>query len=230
MSQVVIIAQARIGSNRLFGKVMKPALGEPLLAYFIERLERVTEADRVVIATTDSGQDDSIEALCQEKGVSCFRGSQEDVLQRYLGAAAQYGADVIVRVTADCCLIDPELINSVIRLYKSSNYDYVSNVVKRTFPKGQDVEVVRAKTLQSLLKEPLSAKDREHVTWYIRCHLEDYKTAILENPEDLSQYSMEVNFVEDYALVKEIIENLYPNNPEFNLQDVIQFLRRKHVG
>jgi len=139
-----MIVQARMGSNRLPGKVMKIVCGKPLLEHLINRLKRVKCADQIVIATTVNETEDIIVELCKKLDISYYRGSEEDVLGRYYEAAVEYGGDIIIRITSDCPVIDPEVIDSLINFYTDNidKYDYVSNTLKRTYPLGMDSEII----------------------------------------------------------------------------------------
>ncbi|NLX01599.1 MAG: NTP transferase domain-containing protein, partial [Syntrophomonadaceae bacterium] len=167
--KTVIIDQARMTSTRLPGKVMKEVLGKPLLEYQIERLKRTNEADELVIATTTNNTDQPIVEICKRLGVAYYRGSEEDVLSRYYEAATKFGADVVVRVTSDCPLIDPTVVDKVIKHYKDNwdKYDYVSNTLTRTYPRGMDTEVFSYKVLQEVYYNAQEQPEREHVTPYI---------------------------------------------------------------
>ena len=147
-----IIVQARMSSTRLPGKVLKTVIGKTLLEYQIERLRRVKSADRIVIATTDKQAEQPIVDLCDQLGISCFRGSETDVLARYYGAAAAHNADVVVRITSDCPLIDPAVVDRVIRFYQEhrSDYDYATNTLEPelTYPRGMDTEIFSFQSLK----------------------------------------------------------------------------------
>ncbi|HBQ25201.1 MAG TPA: acylneuraminate cytidylyltransferase, partial [Syntrophomonas sp.] len=167
--KTIIIVQARMTSTRLPGKVLKEVLGKPLLEYQIERLRQVRLADELVIATTTNDTDQPIVELCEHLGGAYYRGSEEDVLSRYYEAATQFKADAVVRVTSDCSLIDPGVMDEVIGLYINNrdNYDYVSNTLERTYPRGLDTEVFSMAALEKAYKEAGEQPDREHVTLFM---------------------------------------------------------------
>lgn len=219
----VIIVQARMTSTRLPGKILKKVLGKPLLAYQAERLLRVRLADQVVIATTKNDEDEAIVDFCEEQSLSFFRGSEEDVLSRYYGAAISYGADVVVRVTSDCPLIDPAVIDDVIGFYLKNfeKYDYVSNTFKRTFPRGMDTEVFSFRALKTAYLEAETIPDREHVTPFIYKNKERYNVANVSHSSDQSRHRWTVDTLEDFELVRRILERLYPEKPLFTLEDII---------
>lgn len=225
--KTVIIDQARMTSTRLPGKVMKEVSGKPLLEYQIERLKRANEADELVIATTINDTDQPILELCQRLGVAYYRGSEEDVLSRYYEAATKFGADLVVRVTSDCPLIDPTVANKVIKYYKDNwdNCDYVSNILTRTYPRGMDTEVFSYKVLQEAFFYAKEQPEREHVTPYICWHPERYKLDNVSHHENQCQHRWTVDQIEDFLLIENIIKALYPNNPQFNTTDVLNILK-----
>lgn len=225
--KTVIIDQARMTSTRLPGKVMKEVLGKPLLEYQIERLKRANEADELVIATTTNDTDQPIVELCKRLGVAYYRGSEEDVLSRYYEAATEFGADIVVRVTSDCPLIDPAVMDKVIKHYKDNrdNYDYVSNTLTRTYPRGMDTAVFSYKVLKEAYFNTKEKLEREHVTPYIYCHPESYRLGNVLYHEDQSQHRWTVDQIEDFLLIDNIIKGLYPNKPHFNITDVLNLLK-----
>ncbi len=226
--KTVIIIQARMTSTRLPGKVMKQVLGKPLLQYQIERLKRVKLADEIVIATTTNQTDKPIIDLCNTLSVAHFRGSEDDVLARYHGAATVHQADVVIRVTSDCPLIDPQVITQVIDYYlqNQSNYDYVSNSIKRTYPRGMDTEVFSFSVLQQAFLEATTQPDREHVTPFIYRQPERYRLGHVTYSENCSHHRWTVDTPEDFALIQKIIEAVYPTKPYFTLEDCLELLQQ----
>lgn len=225
--KTVIIVQARMTSTRLPGKVLKTVLGKSLLEYMIERLSRVKLADEIVIATTTNSTDQPIINLCEKLSVSHYRGSEEDVLARYYGAATEHKADVVVRVTSDCPIIDPQVIDEVIQRYLDlKQYDYVSNGLSRSFPRGMDTEVFSYAALQEAFLEAAEQPDREHVTPFIYRHPERYRLANVLYAQDQSRHRWTVDTMEDFVLIREIIEALYSINPEFSLADVLALMEK----
>lgn len=221
--KTVIIVQARMTSTRLPGKVMKRVLGKPLLEYQLERLQRVKLADEIVIATTTNQTDEPIVELCNSLSVACFRGSEDDVLSRYYGAATAHKADLVVRVTSDCPLIDPQVIDTVIDycLQNQSHYDYVSNSLERTYPRGMDTEVFSFSTLQQAFGEATAQPDREHVTPFIYRQPARYRLGHVIYSEDCSHHRWTVDTPEDFELIQKIIEAIYPRKPNFTLEDCL---------
>jgi spore coat polysaccharide biosynthesis protein SpsF len=226
--KTVIIVQARMTSTRLPGKVMKQVLGKPLLEYQLERLQRSKLADQIVIATTTNQTDKPIVELCNVLSVACFRGSEDDVLSRYYGAATAHQADVVVRVTSDCPLIDPQVIDRVIDYYlqNQSLYDYVSNSLERTYPRGMDTEVFSLSVLQEAFREAIAQPDREHVTPFIHLQPERYRLGHVTYSEDCSHHRWTVDTPEDFELIQRILKALYTQNACFTLEECLSLLHQ----
>jgi spore coat polysaccharide biosynthesis protein SpsF len=224
--KVVIINQARMTSTRLPGKVLKEVLGKPLLEYQIERLRRVKLADQIVVATTTNDTDQPIIDLCDRMSIPVYRGSENDVLARYHGAAIAHQADVVVRVTSDCPAIDPQVIDQVIQLYVSEypKYDYISNCLERTYPRGLDTEVFSFKALDESFHQATEQLDREHVTPFIHRQTARYNLGQVSYFENHSDHRWTVDTPEDFELIRQMIEALYPLKPEFSLQDCLELL------
>jgi spore coat polysaccharide biosynthesis protein SpsF len=225
----VIIVQARMASTRLPGKIMKEVLGKTLLEHQIERLHRVKQADKLVIATTDHGEEQPIVDLCERLGVDSFRGSEKDVLSRYYGAATQYGADMVVRITSDCPLIDPAVVDGVIDHFqrRHSEVDYASNTFPElTYPRGMDTEVFSYRALKEAYQEAVDLPEREHVTIFIKRRPERYRIVNLPYRQDVSRHRWTVDTPEDLELIARILTALYPQNPEFTLEDCLDLLKK----
>lgn len=223
--RTVIIVQARMTSTRLPGKVLKMVLNKPLLEYQIERLRRVKLADDIIIATTTNDTDQPIVVLCSRLGIPVWRGSEHDVLARYYEGASAYGADVVVRITSDCPLIDPLVINRVIESFLINQpVDYVSNVLVRTYPRGMDTEVFSFQVLEEAFYEAKEPADREHVTPFIYRNSDRYRLRDVCYETDQSRHRWTVDTPEDFQLIRRIIEELYPINPNFTLKDVCDLL------
>lgn len=225
---VVIIVQARMGSERLPGKVMKAVLGKPLLGYLIDQLQRVSKADKVVIATSTSANEAPIVDYCASRGIACFRGSLLDVLDRYDKAAEEHGATTIVRICSDCPLIDPAIVDQVIGYYldHQPDYDYVSNCLERTYPRGQDVEVFSRQTLTTAAREAKLPEEREHVTPFLYRHPERFRLGSVKGAKDYSALRWVVDTPNDLALITKLLEAVVPHHLHFGMQDVLEVLRR----
>jgi len=219
-----VVVQARMGATRLPGKVLKPIAGRPMIDYQLERLRRVKNASRIVIATTDQPADDAIAAFCAEAGVDCARGSEADVLARYHDALQRFPADAVVRVTADCPLIDPAVVDAAIAAFAPQQYDYVSNMLEHTYPYGMAVEVMSADALREAHREARRPEEREHVTPFIYRHPERYRLKSLTVTPNLSHHRWTVDTPEDLQLVSRILQALYPRKPQFTMQDVLELL------
>ncbi|MGI9218312.1 MAG: cytidylyltransferase domain-containing protein [Hydrogenophaga sp.] len=224
--KTVIVVQARMTSTRLPGKVLLPLAGEPMLVRLLERLRRVQRAQGIVIATTTNVADDPIAALCAQQGVPCHRGSEHDVLSRYAEATRLHGADTVVRITSDCPLIDPALIDQVIAVYEEGDSDYVSNMLPPTWPYGMAVEVFSAAALAQAHVEATQPAEREHVTPFLYWHPERYRLRNVASPVDLSQHRWTVDTPEDYELVRRLFEHLMPTHPNFTQADVLALLEQ----
>lgn len=219
--RIVAIIQARMGSSRLPGKVLKPIMDKPLLAYQVERVKQAKHIDEIVIATSTKTKDDPLITWCESSNLSYFRGEEEDVLGRYYEAAKQFSADVIIRLTGDCPIIDPRIIDTVISRFLSSRVTYASNTIHRTYPRGMDTEIFSMGSLEKAHHLASLPFEREHVTPYIRKH---YPTLSVKHTIDYSNHRWTVDTLEDFKLIQRIVQELYPINPNFSMEDVIQLL------
>lgn len=226
MKKVLAILQARVSSTRLPGKVLKNILGEPMLARQIERLRRTKTIDTLIVATSIKPEDDPLEALAGDLGVPCFRGSLEDVLDRFYQCALPYAPQHVVRLTGDCPLADPDVIDRVVRYHIDGDYDYTSNVMRPTWPHGMDVEVMRFACLSEAHRETSLPHHREHVTPFLYQHPERYRLGSVTQKTDQSGIRVTVDEPEDFEVVSRIYEGLYANNPEFTVADVVMFLKQ----
>jgi spore coat polysaccharide biosynthesis protein SpsF len=207
MSRTVAILQARTGSQRLPGKVLRPLLGEPLMARVVERARRAETLDEVVVATTTLPGDDAIETLARERGWPLFRGSPGDLTDRYYQTALRHGATTVVRVTCDCPMIDPEVLDRTVRLFRDSGADYACNgLPPRTFPRGLDTEAFTFAALERAWREDKNPAWREHATPYLYRHPELFKLAGLVNEKDYSGHRWTVDTPEDLAFVTKVYE------------------------
>lgn len=222
--KTLLIVQARMTSTRLPGKVLLALAGLPMLTRLVERLRRVRRAEGIVIATTTNATDDPVAALCAQLGVASHRGSEHDVLSRYADAARLHGADVVVRITSDCPLIDPALIDQVIAVYEEGDSDYVSNMLPPTWPYGMAVEVFSAAALQQAHAEATQAAEREHVTPFIYWHPKRYRLRNVTSAVNLSHHRWTVDTPEDYELVRRLFDALIPTHPDFTQEDVLAVL------
>jgi len=224
---ILAILQARVSSSRLPGKVLKPILGRRMLERQLERVARAGLIDRLIVATSDQPDDDAIADLCHYAAFECFRGSLTDVLDRYYQAARRYRPDTVVRLTGDCPLADPEVIDLGIRFFLENRFDYASNCVERTYPIGLDAEVFRFGCLEDAWREARLPSEREHVTPFIKNHPERFSIGHFKNDRDLSCHRWTVDELADYDFVKAIYEALYPANPRFTTDDILHLLAER---
>lgn len=227
--KTVTIIQARMGSTRLPGKVMKPLCGKTVLFHVISRVKACSLVDEVVVATTTSLADDVIVAEAEKCGVNWFRGSEEDVLERYYLAAKQYQADVIVRVTSDRPLFDAEVLNGMLEYFQTETtnglkIDYLSNCLRRSYPRGLDAEVFTFEVLEKAFQSANQPYQREHVTPYIYEHPEIFSLHNQNNDDDLSDYRWTLDTQEDWRLIEEIYKNLYHEQKIFTTDEVLDLL------
>lgn len=220
------IIQARMDSTRLPRKVMRVINGRPMLSYMLERVLAAKNIDRVVVATSVEPSDNPIVEFCQGEKITCYRGSLDDVLDRYYQTALKLKCDIVVRLTADCPLIDPMVIDTVIDIYQSNNYDFVANTVPPggTFPEGMDVEVFSFELLERAWREARKPSEREHVTFYFWKNPQLLSIYRYDLPENFSKYRLTVDYYEDFEVFSCLITELYPQNHLFSLRDIINFL------
>ena len=203
------IIQARMGSSRLPGKVLKELEeGKPVLFYLLKQLKHCKLMDKIVIATTNLKEDDKIDFFAGKERIECFRGSSKNVLERYYKCAKKYEFSTIVRITGDCPLIDPQIVDLVIEKYKENTFDYVTNCLKRTFPYGTEIEIFSFNSLEKAYKNAELPSEKEHVTPYIRNHENEFRIYNIENKEDISNYRWVVDKKNDFELVKKIVSKI----------------------
>lgn len=221
---VIAIVQARMGSTRLPGKVLSYLEGAPMLQRQLERVQRATALDRIVVATSDDRSDDPIVELCSQLDIPVFRGDLNDVLSRFAGAIAQFEPEVVVRITADCPLASPSVIDSVVDAFLDAGVDYLSNTLQPSFPDGIDVEVVRADVLLDVCATSTDAAEREHVTLGVYRQPDKYSVANFAGDRDLSQLRWTVDNPEDLEFVQWVYQQLFPINQQFDIDDVLALL------
>jgi spore coat polysaccharide biosynthesis protein SpsF len=214
-------------SSRLPGKVLLPVTGRPLLEHLVRRLRAVPSLNAIVLATTVSGADDVLVEFARQAGIGCYRGSEDDVMSRVVAAAASAQAEVVVEITGDCPIIDPTIVETVIRTFLANDAQYVSNAHVRSFPDGMDVQVFRLATLQESAAMTDAPLDREHVTLHIRNHPERFRAIHVVAPPDVHWPELGLTLDEpgDYELLRRVIEHLEPINPLFTCDDVVRLLR-----
>jgi len=231
---IVAIVQARMGSTRLPGKVLKPIMGKPMLWHLVQRLKRTTYVDKVVIATSEEKNNDVIRDFCTQYSIDCFSGSEDDVLDRFYKAAKQYNADIVIRITADCPLLDPDLIGGMLKEFISSNkYDYycvacgasasTEEFNGHRYPDGLDAEIFKFSVLEIAWKEAKDQLEREHVTPFIWRRSERFNLGKKRSQKDYSLMRWTVDNQADFEIIEEIYKNLYLKKTDFGLEDILDF-------
>jgi spore coat polysaccharide biosynthesis protein SpsF len=223
---VVASIEARMTSTRLPGKVLLPCLNRPMLELMVERVKRSRHIDAIVVATTVNATDDPIVALAQRLGIRFFRGSEADVVNRVTSAMQEAKADIVVQLTADCPLIDPGVVDQIVRIYAANNFDHVSNTLLRSYPDGLDVQVSSLPILEKCYALCENEKDREHLFYTIRRNQDQIKTYQVIAPPELCwpQWRWTLDTREDYQRICAIYERLYPKNPTFSSKDIAQLM------
>jgi spore coat polysaccharide biosynthesis protein SpsF len=223
--KTVAIIQARMGSTRLSGKSLTDIAGQPLLAHIIDRVRASTCVQEIVVATTTGPEDDALATLAQKMGTALFRGSAEDVLDRFYQAACLAQAGVVVRITADDPFKDPDVIDLVTgRLLADPTIDYASNTIEPTFPEGLDVETFRFAALERAWREARLPSEREHVTPYLWKHPELFRLINVRHNENLSKLRWTLDYEEDLQFTREIYARLY-RGQVFKMGEILRLLR-----
>ena len=225
--KILATIEARMTSSRLPGKVLLPVLGQPLLHHLVTRLKAVPSLDEIVLATTFNATDDVLEAFAKDEGIGCFRGSEDDVLVRVIGAAESVNADIVVEITGDCPIIDPQIVEQTIRMFMAHDMAYASNSIIKSYPDGMETQVFRLETLKQSAAMTSDPLDHEHVTLHICNHPELFSRVHLVAPPELHWRGLGLTLDEpaDYELLKKIIEHFGKANPLFSCLDVIRLLR-----
>lgn len=218
---VDIIIQARMGSTRFPGKVLKKLNGITQLESVLSQLNYSVESNQKIIATSTNYLDDPISELATKNDWNLFRGDEVDVLDRYYKCAKKYSLEHIVRITADNPLIDPTIVDNIICVYKKNIFDYVSNCEKRTYPYGTEVEVFSFDALETAWKNAKNSYEREHVTPYIITHPEIFKKICVTNSSDLSKYSWTVDTEKDFERIKTLYTNI--SSRPILMKDILDF-------
>lgn len=228
--KIVATVEARMTSSRLPGKVLLPAAGKPMLSHLISRVKQTPGIDEIVLATTVNAADDVLVDLASEAGIGVFRGSENDVMSRVLGAAKTYKADLIVEITADCPLIDPAVIHQTMQLYLHNSCDYASNVIIRSYPIGMDTQVYSTAILEKSFAMTDHPLDREHVTRHIRQNPDIFRQLHLVSHyrEFWPDLAITLDEPSDYELLRSIIEYFMPQKPDFSCEDIMNILKNVH--
>jgi len=207
-----------------------PLQGKPLFVRQAERVKAARLCGRVVIATTTEAGDDPIAAICAQEGLDCFRGDAHDLLDRHYLAALRYPAEAVIKIPSDCPLIDPAIIDQVISFYleHAGEYDFVSNLHPASWPDGNDVEIMRFSALERAWREADRPLEREHTTPFIWERPELFRIGNVEYQQDLSMsHRFTIDYAEDYAFIRAVYDELYPANPLFGVEDILDLLGRR---
>lgn len=228
---IVTVIQARISSTRLPGKVMLPILEKPLLIRMTDRVKSARLIGKLVVATSNNPEDDKIEELCTNENLDCYRGHLTDLLDRHFQVARLFEAEAVVKIPSDCPLIDPQIIDRVIKYYiDNEEFDYVSNLHPATYPDGNDVEIFSFQALEHAWRDARKDFEREHTTPFIWEHNDSFKIGNVEWETGLDMSSslrFTIDYIEDYNFVTRIFEELYPQNPCFGLNDILKLIEQK---
>lgn len=226
--KIVATIEARMTSSRLPGKVLMSAAGVPMLKHLVTRLRAVPSIKAIALATTENETDDPLADFALQEGIECYRGSEDDVMQRVIGAAESVQAEVVVEITGDCPIIDPQIIEQTIGMFQANEADYVSNAHIRSYPDGMDTQVFMLETLKRSAAMTDDALDHEHVTLHIRNHPEIFSQLHLVAPPELHWPDLGLTLDEeaDYELLKKIIEHFGETNRFFSCLDTVRLLRK----
>jgi spore coat polysaccharide biosynthesis protein SpsF (cytidylyltransferase family) len=231
MRKVVAIIQARMSSSRLPGKVLKKIVGEPVLWHVINRLKEAKLVDAILVATTSNALDKPLINLMHSIGIQSYAGSEQDVLDRYYQASKISRADVVVRITSDCPLLDPKVVDTVISYFLNNDFDYASNTCggfnsgcKETYPDGLDTEVFSFAALENAWKNAVLQSEREHVTAFIWKNPAIFKIGHVVYPKDLSKMRWTVDYEQDFLFVSEIYNRLSKKGLTFGMDDILSLL------
>jgi len=224
--KVIAILQARCNSSRLPNKVLLPILDKPMIQWQIERLSKSKNIDKLIVATSAENSDLPLVELCDDIGIPVYRGSLNNVLERFYQVAIHNEPELIVRLTGDCPLIDPLIVDDVIEFMKSGNFDYVSNSIEPSYPDGLDVEVLSFNTLKNIYANANNSSEKEHVTLHVANNRDKFKVGIYRNSIDLSHHRWTVDEPSDFKLVTAIFEGLDHLKGNFLMKDVLHFLEK----
>jgi len=226
--KITAIIQARMGSTRLPGKIIKEIAGEPMLWRVIERVRQSKKIGEIIIATTLNKEDEEVREFARKRGVKVFSGSENDVLDRYYQTALYFNKpEIIVRITSDCPLIDPEIIDKTVEFFLENDLDYASTGrIQSTFPDGLDTEVFRFSALEKAWRESSLASEREHATPYIWKNPRIFKIGEFKNEKDLSYLRWTVDEEKDLNFVREVYKKLYKKGEIFYMKDVISLIEK----
>lgn len=224
---IAAIVQARTGSTRLTNKVFKDLCGKPLIWHIINRLKYSKKIDKIILATTQNENDNVLEEWAIENNIPCFRGSENDVLDRYYHSAQKFNVDTIVRITADDPFKDPQIIDDVISLFVGEKLDFAYNNNPPTFPEGLDTEVFSFDALEKAFNNSTDPFEREHVTQYFYRNPSIFSQACLKNSIDLSYLRWTIDTQQDWDMAEVVYNKLYPTNENFGMSDILELINKE---
>ncbi len=222
----IVILQARMSSSRLPGKVMLPINGEPMILRQIERIHKAISVNQIIVATSTDASDDSLAEYLLNRGVEVYRGSLKNVLSRYLEIEKTSEASAIIRLTGDCPLVMPELIDAMVREFYTLNVEYLSNTLRTTYPDGMDVEIVKPSALRKLARLKLNTAEKEHVTLGIYLRPSEFTIQNFTSKVDMSGMRWTVDYPEDLHFVRQVFEHFKGREASFGLEDVMDLLTK----
>ena len=222
---VLCIVQARSSSSRLPGKVLKPIFGKPMIIHELERLRRSRRIDKIVLATSQDESDNELANIVVDNGFEAYRGSLDDVLGRYYQCAKTYQPEHVVRITGDCPVIDWRVVDAVIEKHLAEGNDYTST--SEEYPDGLDTEIVRFSALEQAWKDARMSSEREHVTLYIRNHADQFRCGQMACRQNLNRMRWTVDEPQDFEFIRQVYGELYEQNNDFSMQDILQLLERR---
>lgn len=227
--RVIAIVQARMGSSRLPGKVLKDICGKPMLWHIVSRIRKAEYVDDVVIACTLNKEDDRLEDFAASNNLGIYRGRVDDLVDRFYEAGKKFHADVVVRIWGDCPLVDPALIDKLLSEFIGGGYDHGNNFNPRTYPEGMNFEIYSAGTLERIWSETDDPFYREYPFEYIYSNPQSFKAIYDTNNTDLSDIHLTVDYIQDFQLVTDIYQNLYSEQKTFHLGEILEYLKT-HPG
>lgn len=222
---ILCIVQARSSSTRLPGKVLKPILGKPMILHELERLQRSKRIDKIVLATSQDESDKELADIVAGNDFKAYRGSLDDVLDRYYQCAKPYQPEHVVRITGDCPVIDWRVVDAVIEKHLAEGNDYTST--SEEYPDGLDTEIVRFSALEQAWKDARMSSEREHVTLYIRNHADQFRCGQMACRQNLNRMRWTVDEPQDFDFIRQVYGELYEQNNDFSMQDILQLLKRR---
>ena len=223
---ITLIICARCSSKRFPNKVLKKINGIPLILQVYERVKNSKYVDKVIVATSNISSDDKLKKLCLQKNIECYRGSLNNVFSRFVNIIKIHKADIVIRISADSPFIDSRLIDKSIKIFLSKRVDIVTNILKRTYPKGQSIEVFNKKIFLRSKKLKLTTYEKEHVSPYFYQNKNKYKIFNFHLKNDLSKYNLTIDFREDLLLFNKIIKKIKKSNIYYSYQNILKFIKK----